>query len=188
MQHGPGGKARKAWLRNSSPLDDPSYRRLYSVTSESRHKPILVDQLATAKLLSQGGPLAPALTPHGSLWLNRAEDEFLLDAGLAERIENSFARGAGHGLLRLGAGEAGSGLPASLAWWRDFAMRFIADLCALGEPSRKQQEQQQDPMELLAAHVRLHRREFVDLRRGLIERDADHDHGACGGYPLRRAL
>ena len=29
--------------------------------------------------------LAPALTPHGSLWLNRAKDEFLLDAGLAER-------------------------------------------------------------------------------------------------------
>jgi len=49
--------------------------------------------------------LAPALTPHGSLWLNRAEDEFLLDAGLAERLENSFARGAGHGLLRLGARE-----------------------------------------------------------------------------------
>jgi hypothetical protein len=29
----------------------------------------------------------------------------LLDAGLAERVENSFARGAGHGLLRLGARE-----------------------------------------------------------------------------------
>jgi len=80
--------------------------------------------------------LAPALTPHGSLWLDRAEDEFLLDAGLAERLENSFARGAGHGLLRLGAGEAGSGLPPSLAWWRDFAMRFIADLCALGEAAQ----------------------------------------------------
>ena len=80
--------------------------------------------------------LAPALTPHGSLWLNRAEDEFLLDAGLAERLENSFARGAGHGLLRLGAGEAGSSLSPSLAWWRDFAMRFIADLCALGEAAQ----------------------------------------------------
>ena len=80
--------------------------------------------------------LLPALTPHGSLWLDRAEDEFLLDAGLAERLESSFARGAGHGLLRLGAGEAGSSLPPSLAWWRDFAMRFIADLCALGEAAQ----------------------------------------------------
>ena len=80
--------------------------------------------------------LAPAVTPHGSLWLTRAEDEFLLDAGLAERLENSFGRGVGHGLLRLGAGEAGTGLPPSSAWWRVFAMRFIADLCALGEAAQ----------------------------------------------------
>ena len=59
---------------------------------------------------------------------------------------------------------------------------------AVAEPSRKQQEQQQDPMELLAAHVRLHRREFVDLIRGLVERDADHDRSACAGYPFRGAL
>ena len=74
--------------------------------------------------------LAPALTPHGSLWLNRAEDEFLLDAGLAERLENSFARGAGHGLLRLGAGEAGSGLPPS---WRGGEILPCASspICAL---------------------------------------------------------
>jgi hypothetical protein len=80
--------------------------------------------------------LAPALTPHGSLWLDRVEDDFLLDTGIAERLESSFARGVGHGLLRLGAGEAGSSLPPSLAWWRDFAMRFIADLCALGEAAK----------------------------------------------------
>jgi hypothetical protein len=34
-------------------------------------------------------------------------------------------------LLQLGAGEAGTSLPSSLAWWRDFALRFVADLCAL---------------------------------------------------------
>jgi hypothetical protein len=29
--------------------------------------------------------------------------------------------------------EAGSVLPPSLAWWRDFGMRLIAELCALGD-------------------------------------------------------
>jgi len=77
--------------------------------------------------------LIPVLTPHGSLRLDQTEDEFSLEDGLAERLEKSFTRGSGHGLLQLGAGEAGSNLPPSLAWWRDFAMRFIADLCALGE-------------------------------------------------------
>src|ERR1019366_1408573 len=37
------------------------------------------------------------------------------------------------GLLQIGAGETGSVLSPALAWWRDFAARFIADLCALGE-------------------------------------------------------
>jgi non-specific serine/threonine protein kinase len=73
------------------------------------------------------------MTPHGSLRLDRADDDFVLESGLADRLEKSFERGAGHGLLHLGAGEAGSVLPPSLAWWRDFGMRFIADLCALGD-------------------------------------------------------
>ncbi len=86
------------------------------------------------KITLQGAPtaLAPVLTPHGALWLDRADDGFSLDPELVNRLENSFARSAGHGLLRLGAGETGSSLPPSLAWWRDFAMCFIADLCALG--------------------------------------------------------
>jgi non-specific serine/threonine protein kinase len=77
--------------------------------------------------------LLPVLTPHGSLRLDPAEDEFPLEDGLAERLANGFTRGSGHGLLQLGVGEAGSCLPASLVWWRDFASRFVVDLCALGE-------------------------------------------------------
>src|SRR2546423_8601208 len=77
--------------------------------------------------------LIPVLTPHGSLRLDQAEDEFSLEDGLAERLEKCFTRGSGHGLLQLGAGEAGTSLRSSLAWWRDFAIRFVADLCALGE-------------------------------------------------------
>jgi hypothetical protein len=72
--------------------------------------------------------LIPVMTPHGSLRLDQADDDFVLESGLADRLEKSFERGSGHGLLHLGAGEAGSVLPASLAWWRDFGVRFIADL------------------------------------------------------------
>ena len=63
--------------------------------------------------------LIPVMTPHGSLRLDQADDDFLLESGLADRLEKSFERGSGHGLLHLGAGEAGSLLPPSLAWWRD---------------------------------------------------------------------
>jgi hypothetical protein len=77
--------------------------------------------------------LVPVVTPHGSLRLDRLDDEFVLERALADRLEKSFGRGAGHGLLQLGAGETGSILSPALAWWRDFAVRFIADLCALGE-------------------------------------------------------
>ena len=77
--------------------------------------------------------LIPVMTPHGSLRLDQADDDFVLESGLADRLEKSFERGSGHGLLHLGACEAGSVLPPSLAWWRDFGMRFIADLCALGD-------------------------------------------------------
>ncbi len=84
--------------------------------------------------------LIPVMTPHGSLRLDQADDDFVLEGGLADRLEKSFERGSGHGLLHLGAGEAGSVLPPSLAWWRDFGMRYIADLCALGDakgPARR---------------------------------------------------
>jgi uncharacterized protein (DUF927 family) len=56
------------------------------------------------------------------------------------------------------------------------------DLVAGTEPSSQPSKSESDPMELLTAHVRQHRREFIDLREGLVERDADHDHDACVGY------
>ena len=77
--------------------------------------------------------LIPVMTPHGSLRLDQADDDFVLESRLADRLEKSFERGSAHGLLHLGTSEAGSVLPASLAWWRDFGMRFIADFCALGD-------------------------------------------------------
>src|ERR1700721_1689864 len=77
--------------------------------------------------------LIPVMTPHGSLRLDQADDDFLLESGLADRLEKSFERGSAHGLLHLGTSEAGSVLPASLGWWRDFGRPFTADFCGLGD-------------------------------------------------------
>ena len=77
--------------------------------------------------------LTSVLTPHGAVRLEPGEAEALLDEGVAERLEKHFARGPGHGLLQLGLSEAGTLLPAPLAFWRGFAMRFVAALCSRTE-------------------------------------------------------
>src|SRR5208337_5469034 len=77
--------------------------------------------------------LACLLTPHGALRLQAAEDDAALDASVAERLEAAFLNGDGHGLLQLGLAEAGTSLPPDLAFWRAFAMRFVAAVCAIGE-------------------------------------------------------
>ena len=55
----------------------------------------------------------------------------------AGRLRDAFARGTGDGLLQLGAGEVGTPLPPTFAYWRDFSGRFVTALCAqpdAGEP------------------------------------------------------
>jgi len=76
--------------------------------------------------------LGPRLTPRGQLLLREAPDEPILDGEVAARLTEAFARGAGHGLLRLGAGEIGRVLPPAFLWWRDFASRHISALCGQG--------------------------------------------------------
>src|ERR1035438_9649753 len=73
--------------------------------------------------------LVPVLTPHGHLSLAREADAVALDEEVARRLEESFARGAGHGLLQLGAGEVGTALPAVFSYWREFAARYVTALC-----------------------------------------------------------
>ena len=75
--------------------------------------------------------LAPTLTPHGRLTLGPADDGPALDPGLAERLERAFARGSGHGLLQLGAGEVGTALPPVLSYWRELGARYVTALCTL---------------------------------------------------------
>jgi superfamily II DNA or RNA helicase len=77
----------------------------------------------------------PVLTPHGALRLEFLPADSSVDDGAAGRLEAAFARGSGHGLLQLGAAEAGSRLTPELAFWRAFATRFVAAVCAGGEPA-----------------------------------------------------
>ena len=74
--------------------------------------------------------LTPVLTPHGALVLTEADDGWVLDADRSARLQRTFARGSGHGLLSLGVDDAGAILPPAFSWWRDFAARFAAALCA----------------------------------------------------------
>ncbi|HLJ44889.1 MAG TPA: DEAD/DEAH box helicase [Bryobacteraceae bacterium] len=70
-----------------------------------------------------------SLTPHGRLVVVPDVDAAPMDARLAERIRQAFERGSGHGLLLLGADEAGTSLPPLFAWWREFAARYVTLLC-----------------------------------------------------------
>ncbi len=75
--------------------------------------------------------LAPSLTRHGVLALGHADDAPALEAGLARRLQEAFSRGAGHGLLQLGAAEVGVALPPVLAYWREFGTRYVTAVCTL---------------------------------------------------------
>src|SRR3990170_2511680 len=79
------------------------------------------------------GALAPVLTPHGRLILTQAEDAPALAPDLSRRLRQSFARGPGHGLLQLGAGEVGTALPPVFGYWREFGARYVTALCMLPE-------------------------------------------------------
>ena len=75
--------------------------------------------------------LGPILTPHGRLLLAPVDDAPALPPDLSRRIEESFARGSGHGLLQLGAGEVGTALPPAFGYWREFAARYVTAVCTL---------------------------------------------------------
>src|SRR5216683_897600 len=72
--------------------------------------------------------LAPVLTPHGRLVVERDEDAPALDGELAQRMEGAFTRGSGHGLLALGADEIGLALPPAFSFWQEFDRAFWAEL------------------------------------------------------------
>lgn len=77
--------------------------------------------------------IALQLTPKGHLQCAPEADAPLLADALADRLAAAFARGAGHGLLHLGAVEVAVALPPVFAFWRDFAARFVTALTATPE-------------------------------------------------------
>jgi len=79
--------------------------------------------------------LVTALTPSGRVTLDHDPDgAFPLSAKAADRIEQAFARGTGHGLLHLGAAELGTALDPSLSWWRELGRLLVAATCAQAVP------------------------------------------------------
>jgi non-specific serine/threonine protein kinase len=77
-----------------------------------------------------GMTIALQLTPRGHLQFGPEPDGPPLADALAERLAAAFARGAGHGLLHLGAAEVTTALPPLWAFWRDFAARYVTALTA----------------------------------------------------------
>src|SRR5579863_9473933 len=81
---------------------------------------------------------ALCLTPHGRLVIVSDAGAPQLDEGLAKRLRQAFERGSGHGLLLLGADEAGTALPPVFAWWREFGARYVTALCTQTESDTAQ--------------------------------------------------
>ncbi|MEK7404780.1 MAG: DEAD/DEAH box helicase [Acidobacteriota bacterium] len=75
------------------------------------------------------GSLCLSLTPHGRLVLTHDADAPRLESGLRDRLLRAFERGSGHGLLLLGADEAGTALPPVHSYWREFGARYVTALC-----------------------------------------------------------
>ena len=89
--------------------------------------------------------LTPLLTPHGHLILGPEQDAPPLTEELSHRIEASFARGSGHGLLQLGAGEVGSALPPLFGWWREFGSRYVTAVCASQDAAERATQETDAP-------------------------------------------
>ena len=73
--------------------------------------------------------VTPCLTPHGRIVLAPSDDAVELESGLARRLAEAFARGASHGLLRLGPGEVAQVLSPVFSYWRELGARYVTALC-----------------------------------------------------------
>ena len=85
------------------------------------------------KSTSQRLSYTPHVTPQGHLLLVADPEGSALSAEIGKRAVDAFERGAGYGLLDLGATATGRALPMVWSWWRDFAARYITNLCATPE-------------------------------------------------------
>jgi len=89
-------------------------------------------------------PVTIHLTPHGHARLTDDAGAPALDDAVAARLAAAFERGEGDGLLQLGAAEVETALPLALAYWRDFAARYVT--AAVGSPPADGQGAKLGPM------------------------------------------
>jgi superfamily II DNA or RNA helicase len=99
---------------------------------------------------------APVLTPHGHLRLASAQEAPGVPPDLVRRLEEAFARGAGHGLLQLGAAETSTALPPVFGYWRELGARYMSAVCGQPLPPDSREHTPVPPppdgeLELLAA-------------------------------------
>ena len=87
------------------------------------------------------------LTPHGRMVVSGDAGAPSLEAKLVDRLRKAFERGSGHGLLLLGAEEAGALLPPVFSYWREFGAHYVAALCTQPESEAGRQEQIPAPSE-----------------------------------------
>src|ERR1700677_1536227 len=74
---------------------------------------------------------ALAVSPSGVPYLRAPQEgDEVLDGPRAAPIAEAFERSAGAGVLRLGAVEVGTPLPAPFAFFRDLGHELVATLCA----------------------------------------------------------
>jgi len=98
-------------------------------------------------------PLSLSLTPHRRLALVHDPDAPPLEAALGNRLLKAFERGSGHGLLLLGADEAGTALPPVFSYWREFGARYVTALCTHPDGDAPRQRIEAPPAEELARMV-----------------------------------
>ncbi len=97
--------------------------------------------------------LSLSLTPQGRLVLAPDIDAPRLDDSLTGRLHEAFERGSGHGLLLLGADEAGAALPSVHSYWREFGARYVTALCTqqpADEPPKSVAAPPDDELERIA--------------------------------------
>ena len=73
--------------------------------------------------------ISPRLTPQGHLLIDDADDAPPIGDEVVARLRDAFGRGAGYGLLQLGAAEVTTPLPAAFAFWRDVAGGYVTAAC-----------------------------------------------------------
>lgn len=77
------------------------------------------------------------LTPHGRLLLETGTPPSpWVDEETARRVGNAFGGGEAKGLLALGTRELKTILPPAVAWWREWARRYLTQLCHTPEQDR----------------------------------------------------